>query len=105
MVRLMGLLAAVAVLALALGFALLNEGQRVMLNLGLVTFYRVPISFVAFGGLFLGMLLMLATGVYSDLKVREILRNRLREEGREERERIDRNQRDLFKPEAEQHEP
>ena len=39
---------------------------------------------------------MLAAGVHSDLKVRTILRQRLEDEDREERELIDRTQQDLF---------
>jgi hypothetical protein len=85
------------VLVIALGFGTLNASQRVTLDLGIFTLYRVPVSFVAFAGLFLGMFVMLVAGIYSDLRVRDILRSRLQEEGREERERIDKNQRDLFK--------
>ena len=48
-------------------------------------------------GLILGMLIMLVAGIQSDLKVRRILRERLAEEDREERARVDdRSQHDLF---------
>jgi uncharacterized integral membrane protein len=89
-----GVLVAVA---LAMGFASLNSGQRVTLRLGLVTFYGVPLTVVAFASLLAGMLVMLVAGVRSDLKVRRILRARLEAEDLEERARfIDRAQQDLF---------
>lgn len=92
--RLLGFL---SVLALSLGFASLNGGQRVTLRLGIKTLYGVPLTVVAFGGLITGMVIMLVAGVQSDLKVRRILRDRLAEEDREERSRFtDRNQRELF---------
>ena len=84
-------------LALAMGFASLNSGQRVTLRLGFVTFYGVPLTVVAFASLLVGMLVMLIAGVRSDLKVRRILRARLEAEDIEERNRfIDRDQQDLF---------
>ena len=85
------------VLALSLGFASLNGGQRVTLRLGIKTLYGVPLTVVAFGGLITGMVIMLVAGVQSDLKVRRILRDRLAEEDREERSRFtDHHQRELF---------
>ena len=96
MTRILGILSVVGVLLLAMGFAAANAGHRVTLSLGILTFYRVPITLVAFSGLLLGMLVMFATGIYSDLKVRRILRERLAEESRQETDWIDRNQRDLF---------
>ena len=85
------------VLALSLGFASLNGGQRVTLRLGIKTLYGVPLTVVAFGGLITGMVIMLVAGVQSDLKVRRILRDRLAEEDREERSRFtDHDQRELF---------
>jgi len=87
----------VAALALALGFAWLNSGQRVTLRLGFVTAYAVPLTVVAFGSLLIGMLVMLFAGIWSDLKVRRILRARLQEEDLEERARfVDQDQQDLF---------
>jgi uncharacterized integral membrane protein len=93
-----GTLGVLLVLLLSLSFASLNGGQHVTLRLGFATLYRAPITLVAFGALVLGMLLMFAVGVHSDLKVRRILRERLAEEDREERARtyIDRHQKDLF---------
>ncbi len=97
MSRWLGGLGVLAVLALALGFASLNGGQRVVLHLGFVTLYGVPLTVVAFGGLITGMVIMLVAGVRSDLKIRRILRERLEEEDREERSRfVDRNQQELF---------
>ena len=84
-------------LALAMGFASLNSGQRVTLRLGLFTFYGVPLTVVAFASLLLGMVVMLVAGIRSDLKVRSILRARLEAEDLEERSRfVDRDQQDLF---------
>ncbi|MGW8268512.1 MAG: hypothetical protein ACWGSQ_19250 [Longimicrobiales bacterium] len=96
MSRFLGIAAALLVVFLATAFAAANVGHRVTLSLGLFTLYRVPVSLVAFSGLLVGMLVMFATGVHSDLKVRRILRERLAEESRKEQGWIDRNQRDLF---------
>ena len=86
-----------AALALAMGFASLNSGQRVTLRLGLVTLYGVPLTVIAFASMLVGMIVMLVAGVRSDLKVRRILRARLEAEDIEERNRfIDRDQHDLF---------
>ena len=87
--------------ALAMGFAAANAGHRVTLNVGLFTLYRVPVTLVAFSGLLVGMLVMFAAGVHSDLKVRRILRERLAEEAQQEQQWIDRNQQDLFGGEEE----
>jgi len=95
--RFLGSFGIVVVLALSLGFASLNGGQRVTLQLGIKTLYGVPLTAVAFGGLITGMVIMLVAGVQSDLKVRRILRDRLAEEDREERTRFtDLDQRELF---------
>lgn len=98
MSRLAGTLGVLLVLLLSTAFAALNGGQRVTLRLGVVTLYRVPLMGVAFGAMIVGMLIMLAAGIHSDLKVRRILRARLAEEDREERARIfvDRAQTSLF---------
>jgi uncharacterized integral membrane protein len=86
-----------ALLAFSLVFASLNSGQRVTLRLGVATVYGVPLTVVAFGSVIVGMVVMLVAGVRSDLKVRRILRARLAEEDREERERfVDQAQQDLF---------
>ena len=100
MSRLVGILTAVLVIVLSMVFAALNSGNSVTLNLGLFSLYRAPVALVAFGGLFVGMVVMFATGVHTDLKVRRILRERLAEESREEQKWIDRNQQDLFEDQA-----
>jgi len=85
------------VVVISLGFAALNGNQRVTLRLGFATFYAVPLTVVAFGGLLTGMLIMLVAGIHSDLKVRRILRDRLAEEGLRDHGRfVDRTQQDLF---------
>ncbi len=97
MTRLLGGVAALAALALAIGFASMNATQHVTLRLGVVTFYRVPLTVVAFGSLLIGMLVMLLAGIRSDLKVRRILRARLVAEAHEERGRfVDLDQQELF---------
>ena len=96
MSRLVGVLAVLLVLFTAMGLAVANVGHRVTFSLGFIVFYQVPVTLVAFSGLFVGMLVMFATGVHSDLKVRRILRERLAEDARREQTWIDRNQRDLF---------
>jgi uncharacterized integral membrane protein len=101
MSRLVGILIAVTVVVVAMVFAVLNAGNEVTLNLGLFTLYRAPVALVAFGGLFVGMVVMFATGIHADLKVRRILRERLVEESREEQKWIDRNQQDLFEAQPE----
>jgi uncharacterized integral membrane protein len=95
--RLVSALGVLVILFLSMGFASLNSGQRVTLRLGFATFYGVPLTVVAFGSVIAGMLIMLVAGIRSDLKVRSILRARLLDEAREERERfVDRSQQDLF---------
>ena len=94
--KLSGVLAVLSVALVAVGLAAANGGNRVTLSLGFITFYRVPVTVVGFGGLFLGMVIMFATGVHTDLKVRRILRERLAEEAMQERTWVDRNQQDLF---------
>ncbi len=102
MTRFLGLLAVLVVLVVSFAFGSMNAGQRVTLDLGLFVLYQVPVTVVAFGGLFTGMVVMLVAGINTDLKVRGILRRRLEEEDREERARIDRDQRDLFQPEPDE---
>lgn len=65
-----------AVVVLAAAFALGNAGRVVSINLGLLTLSRVPVTFVAFGGMLAGMGVMLAAGINADLKVRRLLRER-----------------------------
>jgi len=96
MSRLLSVVSVLAVVIFAMAFAAANAGNRVTLELGFVTLYRAPVTLVAFSGLLLGMLVMFAAGIHSDLKVRRILRDRLAEETRKEQRWVDRNQRDLF---------
>ena len=94
--RLAGFLGMLSVLLIAIAFTALNGTQRVTVNLGIVILSQVPVTWVAFGGLFAGMVVMLIAGLQSDLKVRGILRQRLEIEDQEERALIDRTQQDLF---------
>jgi len=95
--RLVGGAGILLVVALSVGFAALNGNQRVTLRLGVTTFYGVPLTVVAFGALLTGMLIMLVAGIHSDLKVRRILRDRLAQEGLQDRGRfVDQSQQDLF---------
>jgi len=95
--RLLGGAGILLVVALSVAFAALNGNQRVTLRLGFATFYGVPLTVVAFGGLLTGMLIMLVAGIHSDLKVRRILRDRLAEEGLKDLGRfVDQSQQDLF---------
>lgn len=98
MTRIVGAASVLSVLVLVMFFARWNGDERVTLDLGVYTFYRVPLTYVAFGGLFIGMLVMLLAGLHSDMKVRRFLRERLEEENREELARTDRYQQDLFNP-------
>lgn len=98
MSRIAGLAGVVLLLVLVMGFASINGGERVTLRLGFATLYRFPLTGVAFGALLVGMIIMFVAGVAADLRVRRILRERLLEEAREEREvhPVDRAQQDLF---------
>ncbi len=103
MSRLVGVLGVLLLLVSVLSFASLNGMERVTLRLGFVTFYRFPLTGVAFGGLLLGMTIMFVAGIQADLRVRRILRERLQAEAREEGEPgvvVDRAQRDLFEGDA-----
>ena len=91
-----GPLGVFAVLFFSVVFAALNGARRVTVDLWIVVLDRVPVTVVAFGGLFMGMVVMLIAGVQSDLKVRSILRQRLQNEHREERALSDRTQQELF---------
>lgn len=99
--RITGGLVVLVVLVLVMLFARGNGAERVTVDLGFLTFERVPLTYVAFGSLFVGMLVMLVAGIQADLRVRRFLRERFEEEGWEERQRVDRNQRDLFTPSEE----
>jgi len=74
--RVLGWVGLGAVLLGGAAFAAANAGRLVIIDLGFVTFYRVPVTFVAFGGMVVGMGVMLIAGIHSDLKVRQLLRRR-----------------------------
>lgn len=101
MSRYAGTAGVLVVLALSILFTAWNGTERVTLDLGFATFYRVPLTWVVFGGLTVGMLIMLAAGLHADLRVRKILRDRFEREAEEERRRMDPHQKDLFGPEEE----
>jgi hypothetical protein len=66
-----------AALTLVAGlFAWLNRGERVVLDLGVVRMYRIPLSLVGFAAFLAGMLAMLILTLRHDLRVREALRDR-----------------------------
>ena len=79
--RFAGWIGLLAVLLLGLGFAASNAGRQVTIDVGLFTLYRVPITFVAFGGMLVGMGVVLLAGINSDLKVRALLEGRGRGSG------------------------
>ena len=74
-------LALALVVVLGVGFAMANAGREVVLDLWIVTLYRVPVTFVAFGGMVVGMGVVLVAGINADLKVRRLLRERHLEDG------------------------
>ncbi|MGI9626442.1 MAG: hypothetical protein ACR2QM_06370 [Longimicrobiales bacterium] len=74
--RAWGWIGLAVVLFLGIGFAAANAGQQVNLDLGFITLFRVPITFVAFGGMVVGMGVVLMAGINADLKVRALLRDR-----------------------------
>ena len=78
-------IALAGVAALGVLFALGNAGRVVTLDLGLFTLSRVPVTFVAFGGMVVGMGVVLAAGMHADLKVRRLLRERHRQDSLAER--------------------
>lgn len=95
MSRVAGVGGILGILVVVMVFARLNGGETATVDLGVVTFRSVPITFILFGGLVLGMLVMLLAGLHADLKVRRLLRERLADE---ERDRPDR--RDVVGPSA-----
>jgi uncharacterized integral membrane protein len=95
--RLAGLASVGLVLVFVLFFARWNGAERVTLDLGLWTFYRVPVTWVAFLSLLLGMGVMLLAGLHADLRVRKFLRDRLAaQDDDSRRSEVDRLQQDLF---------
>lgn len=82
MKRFLGWLGVGAGVLLGIGFAVANAGREVTLGLGLFTLYGVPVTFVAFGGVVVGMAVVLVAGINADLKVRRLLRERHMEDRR-----------------------
>ena len=76
MKRFYGLAGLAAVVLLGVAFARGNAGREVAINLGIVTLDSVPVTFVAFGGMVVGMAVVLVAGIRADLKVRRLLRER-----------------------------
>ena len=74
-------LALALVVVLGVGFAMANAGREVVVDLWIVTLYRVPVTFVAFGGMVVGMGVVLVAGINADLKVRRLLRERHLKDG------------------------
>jgi uncharacterized integral membrane protein len=75
-VRAPGWLAAAGVTLLAAAFAWFNRGERVAVDLGLIRFYRAPLTVVAFLAFLAGMLSMLLLSLRHDRRLREELRAR-----------------------------
>ncbi len=83
MSRFFGWIALAAVVAGGIGFAIANAGREVTISLGLFALYGVPVTFVAFGGMVVGMAVMLVAGINADLRVRRLLRNRHMEDSQQ----------------------
>lgn len=77
MSRFLGVLGILVILVGVMVFARLNGAESATVELGVATFQDVPITFVLFAGLILGMVVMLLAGLHADLKVRRLLRQRL----------------------------
>lgn len=69
-------LPAAAVTLLAALFASLNRGERVAVDVGLVRFYRAPLTMVTFLAFLAGMLSMLLLSLRHDRRLREEMRAR-----------------------------
>lgn len=69
-------LPAAAVAVFAAWLTWMNRGERVAVDVGLVTFYRAPLTVVLFVAFVAGMLSMLALSYRHDLRLREELRAR-----------------------------
>lgn len=62
-----------AVTLLAAAFSWFNRGERVVVDLGVATFYRAPFTLVVFLAFLAGMLSMLFLSLRHDLRVRREL--------------------------------
>ena len=63
------------VLAAAI-FSFLNAGERVTLNIGFTTLYRISLVGLVFAIFLLGMVAMFLFGLRQDRRIRALLRNR-----------------------------
>lgn len=82
MKRFLGWFGLAVVIVLGVGFAIANAGREVTIDFGLFALYGVPVTFVAFGGMIVGMAIVLVAGINADLKVRRLLRERHMEDRR-----------------------
>ena len=74
--RFSGLLALGVVVLLGVAFAMGNAGARSRSTSESRHCEAVPVTFVAFGGMVVGMGVVLVAGINADLKVRRLLRER-----------------------------
>lgn len=105
MTRWVGVFGLLVLLLISSVFAALNGDRRVSIDFGVGMMHRVPVTFVVFGSVLMGMLVMLAVGVRSDLKVRRILKERLGSEVQQDDDAHDRLQQDLFGESSEESPP
>ncbi len=74
--------AAGALAVIVLGwFAYAHFDQAVDINLGLFELRNVPLPLVIYGSVIVGMLVMVAVGLRSDMRVRDALKNDADEAG------------------------
>lgn len=67
---------AAGVTLVAAAFTWLNRGERIVVDLGLIRFYRAPLTVVVFLAFLAGMLSMLVLSLRHDRRMREELRRR-----------------------------
>jgi hypothetical protein len=65
-----------AVSVVAASFSWLNRGERVVVDVGIMTIYRAPLTVVVFVAFIAGMASMLLLGLRHDLRVRRELERR-----------------------------
>jgi uncharacterized integral membrane protein len=69
-------LPAVGVTLVAAWFVVLNRGETVVVNLGVVRFYQVPLTMAVFLAFMAGMISMFLLGLRHDLRLRRQMRER-----------------------------
>lgn len=72
--RLSGWLVPLTIALIAAIFAYQNRGEAATMHVGGLTFYRVPLAWIALGAFLLGMVAMFLLGLRHDLRVRRTLR-------------------------------